>query len=216
MCARHHDQDRHAVHFVGERPVVIEVHGAAGVQDVLRGRAERRPRGREIFDALDGALDRALDLGLDPLRNRRQIKARGCVHFCSPGGGVADGAGDGGRWVRGGRGAALAAGATPAFIATSIALISFNWPSMFCSRSAIPTICARLGRLRLWRYFSIKSPNCFCAPADTWPAWFMALENSGDDMVWLAKELNPFSISPIIFCHNATGSLPLSAIGVPP
>src|SRR5579859_1459032 len=42
----------------------------------------------------------------------------------------------------------------------------------------------------------------------------MALENSGDDMAWLAKALNPFSISPIIFCHNATGSLPLSAIGI--
>src|SRR6185437_12986959 len=41
----------------------------------------------------------------------------------------------------------------------------------------------------------------------------MALENSGDVMVWLAKALNPFSISPIICCHNATGSLPLSAIG---
>jgi hypothetical protein len=29
----------------------------------------------------------------------------------------------------------------------------------------------------------------------------------------LAKALNPFSISPIICCHNASGSLPLSAIG---
>jgi hypothetical protein len=29
----------------------------------------------------------------------------------------------------------------------------------------------------------------------------------------LAKELNPFSISPIMFCHIATGSLLLSAIG---
>ena len=33
-------------------------------------------------------------------------------------------------------------------------------------------------------------------------------------MAWLAKELNPFSISPIIFCHMATGSLLLSVIGV--
>src|SRR5258705_9732814 len=33
-------------------------------------------------------------------------------------------------------------------------------------------------------------------------------------MALLAKELNPFSISPIMFCHIATGSLLLSAIGV--
>ncbi|MGT2499718.1 hypothetical protein ACVOMS_00170 [Bradyrhizobium guangxiense] len=33
-------------------------------------------------------------------------------------------------------------------------------------------------------------------------------------MAWLAKELNPFSISPTIFCHMATGSLVLSVIGV--
>ena len=60
----------------------------------------------------------------------------------------------------------------------------------------------------------MNSPNCFCAPAETPPAWFIALENSGDDMVWLAKALSPFSISPTIFCHNTTGSLLLSAIGV--
>jgi hypothetical protein len=30
----------------------------------------------------------------------------------------------------------------------------------------------------------------------------------------LAKALNPFSISPTMFCHSATGSLLLSAIGV--
>src|SRR5215470_2243309 len=42
----------------------------------------------------------------------------------------------------------------------------------------------------------------------------MTLENSGEVIVLLAKALNPFSISPIICCHNATGSLPLSAIGV--
>src|SRR5580692_11620820 len=85
---------------------------------------------------------------------------------------------------------------------------------MFCSRSAMPIICARLGRFMLRRYFSMKSPNCFCAPAVAPPAWFMALENSGDVMAWLAKALNPFSISPIMVCHNPTGSLPLSAIGV--
>jgi hypothetical protein len=39
------------------------------------------------------------------------------------------------------------------------------------------------------------------------------LENSGDAIAWLAKELNPFSISPSMFCHIATGSLLLSAIG---
>src|SRR5260370_31985652 len=33
-------------------------------------------------------------------------------------------------------------------------------------------------------------------------------------MALLAKELNPFSISPIMFCQIATGSLLLSAIGV--
>src|SRR6266404_3628825 len=43
----------------------------------------------------------------------------------------------------------------------------------------------------------------------------MALLNSGDSMALLAKELNPFSISPIKFCQIATGSLLLSAIGVP-
>jgi|SRR6516162_1252371 hypothetical protein len=42
----------------------------------------------------------------------------------------------------------------------------------------------------------------------------MTLENSGEVIVLLAKALNPFSISPIICCHNASGSLPLSAIGV--
>src|SRR6266478_1131437 len=42
----------------------------------------------------------------------------------------------------------------------------------------------------------------------------MALLNSGDSMALLAKELNPFSISPIMFCQIATGSLLLSAIGV--
>src|SRR5260370_16286591 len=76
------------------------------------------------------------------------------------------------------------------------------------------TICARLGRFMLTRYFSINSPSCFCAPAVTPPTWFMALLNSGDAIAWLAKELNPFSISPIMFCHTATGSLLLSAIGV--
>jgi len=40
----HHDQDRHAVDLVGNRPVVIEVHGAAGRQDVLRRRPQRRAR----------------------------------------------------------------------------------------------------------------------------------------------------------------------------
>src|SRR4051812_28788298 len=91
--------------------------------------------------------------------------------------------------------------------------MSLSWPSIDCSRSAIPTICARLGRFMLTRYFSISSPSCFCAPAVTPPTWFITLENSGDDMAWLAKELNPFSISPIMFCHIATGSLLLSAIG---
>src|SRR5260370_29998452 len=42
----------------------------------------------------------------------------------------------------------------------------------------------------------------------------MALLNSGDSMALLAKELNPFSISPIMFCQIATGSLLLSATGV--
>src|SRR5689334_15617569 len=80
----------------------------------------------------------------------------------------------------------------------------------------MPTICARLGRFMLTRYFSIHSPSCFCAPAVAPPTWFITLENSGDDMAWLAKELNPFSISPTIFCHMATGSLVLSVIGRPP
>src|SRR3954468_20853249 len=75
------------------------------------------------------------------------------------------------------------------------------------------TICARLGRFMPTRYFSINSPSCFCAPALTPPTWLTTLENSGDAMAWLAKELNPFSISPIMFCHIATGSLLLSAMG---
>ena len=57
------------------------------------------PEEGNIFDALDAALDRALDLGLDPLRERCQIEARGRVHFGSPPAG-------GGRFVRGGFGAA--------------------------------------------------------------------------------------------------------------
>src|SRR5436309_6860409 len=76
------------------------------------------------------------------------------------------------------------------------------------------TICARLGRFMLTRYFSISSPSCFCAPAVAPPTWFMTLLNSGDAIAWLAKELNPFSISPIMFSHIATASLLLSAIGV--
>src|SRR5882724_151888 len=80
-------------------------------------------------------------------------------------------------------------------------------------RSAIPTICARLGRFMLTRYFSIISPSCFCAPAVTPPTLFITLENSGDAIAWLAKELNPFSISPIMVCQIMAGSLPLSAIG---
>ena len=46
----------------------------------------------------------------------------------------------------------------------------------------MPTIWARLGRFMMRRYFSMNSPNCFCAPAVAPPAWFIALENSGDDM----------------------------------
>src|SRR2546430_8307818 len=42
----------------------------------------------------------------------------------------------------------------------------------------------------------------------------MALENCGDVIAWLAKVLNPFSISPIILRHNTKGSLLLSAMGV--
>src|SRR5215467_2657040 len=78
----------------------------------------------------------------------------------------------------------------------------------------MPVICSRLGRFSERRYFSMASPNCFCAPAATPPARFIACENSGVSMALLAKELNPFSISPIIFCHVATGSLVLSVIGV--
>src|SRR6185369_1625731 len=52
-----------------------------------------------------------------------------------------------------------------------------------------------------------------CAPAVTPPTWFITLENSGDAIAWLAKELNPFSISPIMVCQITAGSLPLSAIG---
>src|SRR5690349_15683103 len=77
----------------------------------------------------------------------------------------------------------------------------------------MPTICARLGRFIASRYFSINSPSCFCAPAVTPPTWFITLENSGDVIAWLAKELKPFSISPIMACQIAAGSLPLSAIG---
>src|ERR1700675_591031 len=84
---------------------------------------------------------------------------------------------------------------------------------MDCSRSAMLTICARLGRFMLTRYFSIMSPSCFCALALTPPTWLTTLENSGDSITLLAKALNPFSISPIMFCQIATGSLLFSAIG---
>ena len=72
--------------------------------------------------------------------------------------------------------------AASAFICRSIALISLSCASIDWSRSAMPVISARLGRLMVRRYFSIKSLNCFCAPAETPPAWFIALENSGDAM----------------------------------
>src|SRR5258708_4028302 len=80
----------------------------------------------------------------------------------------------------------------------------------------MPTSCARLGRFMLTRYFSMSSPSCFCAPAVTPPTWFITLENSGDAIAWLAKELKPFSISPIIVCQITAGSLPLSAIDALP
>src|SRR4051812_29403240 len=70
----------------------------------------------------------------------------------------------------------------------------------------------RLGRFMLVRYFSIISPSCFCAPALALPTWFMTFENSGEAIAWPAKALKPFSISPIIFCQIATGSLLFSAI----
>ena len=41
---RHHDQDRNAVDFIRDRAIVIEVHGAANGQNVLRRRAERWTR----------------------------------------------------------------------------------------------------------------------------------------------------------------------------
>src|ERR1700736_6430002 len=75
------------------------------------------------------------------------------------------------------------------------------------------TICARLGRFMVTRYFSIRSPSCFCAPALAPPTWLTTLLNSGDSIARLAKALNPFSISPTMFCQIATGSLLLSAIG---
>mgnify|MGYP003694463565 CR=1 FL=1 len=153
-----------------------------------------RPGGRDIFDALDAALDRALHLGLDPLRNRCQIETRWARSFLlSLGRRRTLGA-------RRPRRAGRSAGSTGSCGSSgcSIALISLSWPSIDCSRSAMPTICARLGRFMLTRYFSISSPSCFCAPAATPPTWFITLENSGDAIAWLAKELNPFSISPII------------------
>ena len=44
-------------------------------------------------------------------------------------------------------------------------LLSMNLPS----RSPMLTICARLGRFMLRRYFSMSSLTCFCAPAVTPP-----------------------------------------------
>src|SRR5262249_20159884 len=147
----HHDQNRHAVDFICKRPVVIELQRAAADQYVLWRGAERGPGGREIFNALDAALDRALHLGLEPLRNRREIETRRRVHFGSP-------SAEGGRLVRGGICVDRPAGDTPdvLLIWVSIALISLSWPSIDCRRSAMPTICARLGRFMLTRYFSIS------------------------------------------------------------
>src|SRR5207342_2239568 len=51
---------------------------------VLWRRAEQRPGGSDIFDTLDTALDRALYLGLDPLRDRCEVEARRRAHFSSP------------------------------------------------------------------------------------------------------------------------------------
>src|SRR6202035_4179389 len=67
---RHHDQDRHPVDFIRERPIVIEVHRAAGAENIFRSKTKRWPGGRDIFDTLDAALDRTLNLGLNPLRDR--------------------------------------------------------------------------------------------------------------------------------------------------
>nr|GAJ33901.1 hypothetical protein BDOA9_0130990 [Bradyrhizobium sp. DOA9] len=44
----------------------------------------------------------------------------------------------------------------------------------------------------------------------------MACENSGVSIALVAKELKPFSISPTIFCHKATGSVILSVISILP
>src|SRR5262249_52310294 len=143
------------------------------MNDVLRRRAQRWAGGLEIFHALDAALDRALHLGLDPLGDGGEIEARRRVHFCSPDGG--------GRLWRGGGGRPACADIPPeaAFNRRSIALISLSWPSIDCSRSAMPIIWARLGRFIERRYFSMNSANCFCAPAEAPPAWFIALENPG-------------------------------------
>src|SRR5258708_23912350 len=96
-----------------------------------------------MFDALDAALDRALHLGRNPVRDVSQIEAgeiqaSGRVHLCSP-------PKDGGRLVRGGFGAPPSGAAELPCACCKSALISFNCPSIDCSRSAILTICARPG-----------------------------------------------------------------------
>src|SRR4029077_4796756 len=185
ICGRHHDQDWHAVDLVGEGAVMIEIHRAANTQYVLGRGTERRSRGRDIFDPLDAALNRALDLALNPLRDRGQVEAERIeagvgVHFCSP---PSPEGGEGGRLVRGGRGAAGAfdVPACPCTCCRSV-LISFSCPSIEASRSAMLTICSRLGRFRDTRYFSMRSASCFCAPAVVPPTWFMTLLNCGDAM----------------------------------
>jgi hypothetical protein len=62
---RHHEEDGHAVDLVRLRPIVIELERAAGVNDVLRRKADGRVASRDVLEALHGTSDGAFDLDAD-------------------------------------------------------------------------------------------------------------------------------------------------------
>ena len=177
------------------------------MQHVLRRRSERRTGAREIFDALDAALDRALHLGLDSLRDRCEIKSRRCVHFGSP-------PSEADVWCA----AAAVPGALPASAGArhllSIDLISPICPSIDLQALGHADHLRPARQIQAEEVFLHEIAELLLRPRGSAAGLVHDLLNSGDAIALVANELKPFSISPTIFCHRATGSVLLSAIGV--
>ena len=96
---RHHDQNRHAVHFVRERPIVIEIHVPRACRMSFGVEPSAGPEVEKYSTPL--MLRWIARWTSDWIRSGMsgQINARGRVHFCSPDGG-ADRRALGARWPR--------------------------------------------------------------------------------------------------------------------